>query len=54
MLCFMNSYTKLSDTAMESLQQVAEAWTKIPKQFSEEMKWWNQQRGKMNIRIWLD
>ena len=40
--------------AMKPMQQVAEAWTKNPQQFSEAMQSWTQQIGEMNTRIWQD
>ena len=36
--------------AMKPMQQVAEAWTKNPQQFSEAMQSWTQQIGEMNTR----
>ena len=40
--------------AMKPLQQVAEAWTKNPQQFTDAMQDWTQQIGDMNTRIWQD
>ena len=36
--------------AMKPMQQIAEAWTRNPQQFTEAMQSWTQQIGEMNTR----
>jgi polyhydroxyalkanoate synthase len=39
---------------MKPMQQIAEAWTRNPQQFTEAMQSWTQQIGEMNTRIWQE